>query len=84
MSRNKTIRQTVPRAKNVHASAQRDIYVTGLYSSGKHRINKQTINNVCLGSTYTEYIKKVKILKIFFSGQRWVTKAVKKTIPRGY
>ena len=60
------------RAKNVHASLQRDIYVTGLYSSGKHRKNKQTMNNVCLGSTYTEYMKKFKILKKFFSGQRRV------------
>ena len=32
LTRNITIRQTVPRGKNVHASAQRDIYVTGLYS----------------------------------------------------
>ena len=34
MTRNKTIRQTPARAKNVHAFAQRDVYVTGLYSSG--------------------------------------------------
>ena len=30
------------------------------------------MNNVCLGSTYTEYMKKVKILKKIFSEQRWV------------
>ena len=59
-------------AKNIHASAQRDIYVTDLYSSGKHRTNKQTVCNVCLGSTYTEYMKKFKTLKNFFSGQRRV------------
>ena len=63
----------LPQAKNVHTSAQRGIYVTGLYSSCfKHHTNKQTMYNVCLGSTYMEYMKKVKILKNFFSGQRWV------------